>query len=104
MRISDCGLESRNKIQASNLIQSVANPHSAIRNPQFVGLCMKKSITLLIFSLMAALASSQSQISAPSSQSVTLAAERHLRNVRQLSFGGQNAEAYFSGDGRQLIF
>src|SRR6188472_2251564 len=30
--------------------------------------------------------------------------ERHLRNVRQLTFGGNNAEAYFSPDGRQLIF
>jgi TolB protein len=33
-----------------------------------------------------------------------IAQEKHLRNVRQLSFGGQNAEAYFSADGRQLIF
>jgi len=30
--------------------------------------------------------------------------ERHLRNVRQLTFGSQNAEAYFSHDGRRLIF
>ena len=30
--------------------------------------------------------------------------EVHLRNIRQLTFGGQNAEAYFSGSGRQLIF
>ncbi len=33
-----------------------------------------------------------------------ISTERHLRNVKQLSFGGENAEAYFSGDGRQLIF
>src|SRR5207237_2726523 len=31
-------------------------------------------------------------------------AERHLRNVRQLTHGRQNAEAYFSFDGRSLIF
>ena len=30
--------------------------------------------------------------------------ENHLRNIRQLTFGGQNAEAYFSRSGRQLIF
>jgi Tol biopolymer transport system component len=30
--------------------------------------------------------------------------ERHLANVRQITFGGENAEAYFSGDGRQLVF
>jgi Tol biopolymer transport system component len=31
-------------------------------------------------------------------------AERHLRNIRQLTFGGENAEAYFSADGTRLIF
>lgn len=30
--------------------------------------------------------------------------ERHLRNIRQLTFGGTNAEAYFSSDGARLIF
>jgi Tol biopolymer transport system component len=30
--------------------------------------------------------------------------EKHLRNIRQLTHGGENAEAYFSPDGRRLIF
>ena len=30
--------------------------------------------------------------------------EAHLRHVKQLTFGGQNAEAYFSYDGQRLIF
>ena len=30
--------------------------------------------------------------------------ETHLRNIRQLTFGGENAEAYFSFDGKQVIF
>jgi Tol biopolymer transport system component len=30
-------------------------------------------------------------------------AEKHLRNLRQLTFGGENAEAYFSPDGTHLI-
>jgi TolB protein len=30
--------------------------------------------------------------------------ERHLQNIRQLTDGGENAEAYFSHDGRRLIF
>jgi Tol biopolymer transport system component len=30
--------------------------------------------------------------------------ERHLRNIRQLTAGGENAEAYFSADGRRLVF
>src|SRR5204863_9834449 len=32
------------------------------------------------------------------------AGERHLRNIRQLTSGGENAEAYFSPDGTRLIF
>lgn len=30
--------------------------------------------------------------------------EVHLQNIRQLTFGGENAEAYFAFDGTQLIF
>ncbi len=30
--------------------------------------------------------------------------EKHFKNVRQLTFGGNNAEAYFSFDGQQLSF
>jgi Tol biopolymer transport system component len=30
--------------------------------------------------------------------------ERHLTNIRQLTSGGENAEAYFSPDGTRLIF
>jgi TolB protein len=32
------------------------------------------------------------------------AVEKHLRNIRQLTHGGENAEAYFSPDGKRLIF
>ncbi len=45
--------------------------------------------------------STQPEKSAPS---LALPGEKHLRNVRQLTFGGQNAEAYFSADDRYLIF
>lgn len=41
--------------------------------------------------------------SAPAAQA-PLPPERHLRNIRQLTFGGENAEAYFSADGSRLIF
>lgn len=30
--------------------------------------------------------------------------EKHLRNVRQLTFGGDNAEAYWSPDGTKIVF
>jgi TolB protein len=32
------------------------------------------------------------------------AAETHLKNIRQLTHGGENAEAYFSPDGQRLVF
>jgi TolB protein len=32
------------------------------------------------------------------------AGERHFGAIRQLTFGGENAEAYFSHDGKRLIF
>ena len=34
----------------------------------------------------------------------TASAERHLTNIKQLTFGRQNAEAYFSFSGNKLIF
>src|SRR5579883_3362677 len=40
----------------------------------------------------------------PMAQAPAPQAEPHLRNIRQLTFGGQNAEAYFSADGTKLIF
>src|SRR5256885_2082468 len=40
----------------------------------------------------------------PQTSDLALPQEKHLRNVKQLSFGGENAEAYFSADGRKLIF
>lgn len=30
--------------------------------------------------------------------------ERHLKNVRKLTFGGQNAEAYWSADGKRIVW
>jgi TolB protein len=30
--------------------------------------------------------------------------EKHFKNIKQLTFGGENAEAYFSSDGKKLIF
>ncbi|MGH7538850.1 MAG: TolB family protein [Gemmatimonadales bacterium] len=51
-----------------------------------------------MFHVLVLAALQQSVVVAPESGEV------HLRNIRQLTFGGQNAEAYFSRSGRQLIF
>jgi TolB protein len=62
----------------------------------------------LLVVVVAAVASAQQPPAAiPAPTPVALLApgeEKFLANVRQLTFGGQNAEAYWSSDGRQLIF
>ena len=62
---------------------------------------MKRTLgcTLLLVSLTV-LSSAQERPAADQRASQ----ETHLRNLRQLTFGGTNAEAYFSADGKQLIF
>lgn len=40
----------------------------------------------------------------PTTDSLRFAGEVHLRNIRQLTFGGNNAEAYWSFDDQQVIF
>jgi Tol biopolymer transport system component len=44
------------------------------------------------------------QASAPPVQGPDSRKEVHLANVKQLTFGGENAEAYFAFDGQELIF
>ncbi len=40
----------------------------------------------------------------PENDTLKYPEETHLRNVRQLTFGGNNAEAYFSRDNKHLVF
>src|SRR5215467_10594578 len=56
---------------------------------------------LLLVTIFAAASSGQQ---ADLKQELTFPGEKHLHNIRQLTFGGQNAEAYFSADDRYLIF
>jgi TolB protein len=59
-------------------------------------------ITILV--LTSALTSSGASSDSVSSVELRPPEEKHLRNIKQLTFGGENAEAYFSADGKQLIF
>ncbi|HEX3158527.1 MAG TPA: hypothetical protein VHQ45_08410 [Gemmatimonadaceae bacterium] len=45
-----------------------------------------------------------SAATAPTTSVPADSGERHLTQIRQLTFGGENAEAYFSSDGTQLTF
>jgi Tol biopolymer transport system component len=44
------------------------------------------------------------EVDAPAVLRAAEPGESHVRNIRQLTFDGQNAEAYWSPDGTQLIF
>ena len=59
-------------------------------------------LLLAVIALLAIAACAQSP--GPARPVPASPAEPHLRNLRQLTFGGENAEAYFSADGRRLIF
>lgn len=50
------------------------------------------------------LATEENTAAAADTDSLRLEGEKHLKNIRQLTFGGDNAEAYFSFDGSQLVF
>jgi TolB protein len=62
------------------------------------------ALSIFILLLLSSFETFESTAAATSADDLALPAEKHLRNVRQLTFGGENAEAYFSGDGRELIF
>src|SRR5262245_53195056 len=60
-------------------------------------LCLTMAAVILTYS--------QQHASAPAAQaSLAYPGEKHLRNIRQLTFGGQNAEAYWSANDKYLIF
>jgi Tol biopolymer transport system component len=59
---------------------------------------------LLIFSLTSGFGFLHAQPNQASVDSILYAAEKHFANIQQLTFGGDNAEAYFSFDGKWIIF
>ena len=55
------------------------------------------SLVVMSFATLLAQGSAEDPLLLPDEQ-------KHLKTIRQLTFGGQNAEAYFSFDDKQLIF
>lgn len=58
---------------------------------------------LILASFMVVL-SSAVRASTPLSDTVWYPEEKHLKNIQQLTFGGDNAEAYWSYDGKYIVF
>jgi TolB protein len=65
---------------------------------------MKYSLAALLLVISFAIFCSPTKTASSQTIDLALPQEKHLRNVRQLTFGGENAEAYFSADGQKLIF
>ncbi|MFT3911032.1 MAG: hypothetical protein QM737_16555 [Ferruginibacter sp.] len=70
---------------------------------------MKYTLTLLLVTTLLLCFSFKDSSSitskvAPPSDTILFPGETHFANVQQLTFGGDNAEAYFSFDGKYLIF
>ena len=62
---------------------------------------MKNSLLPFLFIILSNNLFAQSTAS---SDSLIFAGEKHFKNVKQLTFGGDNAEAYWSFDGRKLVY
>lgn len=58
-------------------------------------------VTLILLSFRA---DRSVNISGPINDTIHFPGETHFANVRQLTFGGDNAEAYFSRDGKYLVY
>jgi TolB protein len=65
---------------------------------------MRYLVALSLLALSIAAVVLQTKTASTQTNNLALPQEKHLRNVRQLTFGGENAEAYFSADGKKLIF
>ena len=72
--------------------------------------CDSYSLGLIVLALLFVLACGTapseelSEVTAESEEMEIGNSEEQLSNLRQLTFGGENAEAYFSPDGSELIF
>ena len=62
------------------------------------------AVALMISSFKLKSAAEQSAITAQFKDTLLYAGEKHFANIQQLTFGGDNAEAYFSFDGKWIIF
>ena len=63
-----------------------------------------KLIFVLLLSVLFIASSSEQNKYDPNKDILRFKGEYHLRNIKQLTFGGNNAEAYWSFDDKQLIF
>jgi len=62
------------------------------------------SLLAITISFLIVAANKRQDVLQSADDPLRLPEEKHLRNIKQLTFAGENAEAYFSADGSRLIF
>lgn len=65
---------------------------------------LSRSFSLITFSLLSFTGVLFAQSNNPVADTLHYKEEVHFKNLRQLTFGGDNAEAYFSFDGKWIVF
>ena len=65
---------------------------------------MKRSLAIFLLAIAHLTPNLRAHLATPQTTDLALPQEKHLPNLKQLTFGGENAEAYFSSDGKKLIF
>ena len=63
---------------------------------------MLKKAALIVTTIL--LLSAYIDITTVTGADLSPSVDRHMKNVSQITFEGDNAEAYFSPDGRRLIY
>ncbi len=70
----------------------------------YIAARMAKTIAVVVLTFCAALALLAFSGQQSKSNALWFEGEKHLSNIRQLTHGGENAEAYWSADDKKLIF
>ena len=61
-------------------------------------------IIFIVFFIFSHRENSQNSLPATTTDTLQYPGEHHFKNLRQLTFGGDNAEAYFSFDGKYIVY
>ncbi|MFC1549836.1 TolB family protein [Candidatus Neomarinimicrobiota bacterium] len=62
------------------------------------------TVVLIVLIVIIYIVNKKTAIVEPFNPELVIEGEEHFKNIRQLTFSGENAEAYFSADGKKLIF
>lgn len=98
---SDSAIGAFEKLAAANL--SNPNPSAFIKIWRYDHPTLSERVTFARSWKLSGTAVSGGSTSAADSL-LLVPGEKRLRDIRQLTFGGENAEAYFSHDGQKLVF